>query len=134
MSYSCKCNARCMKADSKYEIQIPRKFGAQIKILILYRIVMASCQAITAEGTGYRGSGIFYVNGIECIVFTEFCAIHAESAAFVNIHPERIYVLKEVYQGSDRAVHNTMNHLFPFQRKQEHHSYSNYAKGKGKNS
>ena len=57
--------------------------------------MMTSCKAIAAKCTGYRWFGVFYIDGIQSIIFAEFCAIHAKSTALVNIHPERIYMLKQ---------------------------------------
>lgn len=76
--------------------------------------MMASCEAIAAKCTGNRWLGVFYIDGIERIVFAEFSAIHTKSTAFVNIHPEWIYIFKQVHDSSNGAIHNAMNHLFLF--------------------
>ncbi len=40
-------------------------------------------------------------------------------------------MFKQIYQGPDRAVHNTMNHLFSLKRKKHHYHYPCQSKCQG---
>ena len=85
---------------------------------------MATCQAIAAKSTGKGRVSFSNISGVQGIIFTESGTVHAEGAGLIDIHPEGINMFKQVYDGPDGAVHNAMDHLFPFGGKGSHYNYT----------